>query len=71
MSIQSEYSINQIQIWVEEYKQTNNKYPNAVSGNVPGTNVSWDHINNYLKNSKQGLKGYNSLLSFIRTNCIG
>lgn len=57
---------DQIVNWIKEYKDKNGKYPTIASGQIEGTQETWDKIGHAIYKELRGLKGKSSLVKLMK-----
>ncbi len=58
-------TIEQILVWTDEYLQATGEWPSKKSGDVKGSNESWDGIDNALRRGSRGLARCGSLARLL------
>ena len=64
------YTQEQVIEWVDDYVKINGKYPTCnIKTIIQGTNINWEHINDYFTRGACGLIGFDSLADFLKKEC--
>ncbi|MDA1050197.1 MAG: hypothetical protein O3C40_06920 [Planctomycetota bacterium] len=58
-------TIEQILVWVGEYRAATGEWPNPTSGGVPGTDEMWKKIDRALREGRRGLPSGSSLSKLV------
>ncbi len=60
------YTVTQVRTWAKEYFASHGKLPSQGSGAIPGEDVTWQKLDNYLRTGSKGLPKSGSLPQLLR-----